>query len=497
MLAAAASVPRASNNIALFAARALVSASNADPSLADPSFEEVMALERGGDATARAAIAVEISGAPLWPGTAPHRISSAWIELERRLWSAGDADWEVWIEWYQDRLAGRPSLGEEFDIAVATLPNGLWEQGPKAVNAEIRRLIEVHTPPRPIPAQSAGPHFDLSPAHKIGLAASPDVDAAGNNLRRLWEQLPLVREAADDLAGRLNPNAFPELARNLTAYRAAIEGQPEVIAWGVVFGRGVRLDNAAAAARRQIEDRLQPPLEDAAQEALDSVLTLHGPLILATAEGRELADEADRFRLTRDQQAVLREDAQTLADSLKNSPDIVDLTVAELAEGAAETIGEGSHPERGSVYWLATVRNLSTIAVPAAALGAFAWSIGGFGGNTVALGGSLLLRENERIRTAAKALGSDYDRLVDAAFGTVKDQIDLAKVQAIARLRLLTPFRDFVTANEEPLRRIAAYSTNLRWMLWYIDLIVRTNGEAGAAVPQVLTSIRIVPGEPS
>jgi hypothetical protein len=47
---------------------------------------------------------------------------------------------------------------------------------------------------------------------------------------------------------------------------------------------------------------------------------------------------------------------------------------------------------------------------------------------------------------------------------------------ASVRLRLLTPFRDFVIANEAPLRRIAAYSPSLRWMLWYIDFVLRTNG---------------------
>ncbi len=104
-----------------------------------------------------------------------------------------------------------------------------------------------------------------------------------------------MREAADDLAARLNRNEFPELARNLTAYRASVDGKSETIAWGVVFSRGVQLDNAAAAARRRIEHRLQPPLEDAAQEALDSLLSLHGPMILATAEGRALMGDADQI----------------------------------------------------------------------------------------------------------------------------------------------------------------------------------------------------------
>lgn len=478
MLAEAAPMPRARNNTSEFASRAIVSTTHADETLADPSLEEVMAVEAAGDFSARGAFAVGLASNPLWQEVPP-RIDLSWKELRAALWTASDADWEVWIDWYEDRLAGRPSFGEAFDIAVATLANSLWEQGPKAVNARIKELIAEHTPPQPIPAQGAGPHFALNRDLKIALAPPADFDAEGNNLRRIREQLPLLRRAADDLAGNLNSNTHPELSRNLADYRAAIAGEPETIAWGIVFGLGVRLENAAAAAGRDMADRLHEPLEDAAQEALDTVLTLHGPLILATREGRELSEEADRFRLTRDQQASLRDDALAIAADLKNSPEIIEPVAAELGEKAAETIGEGDHPERGTAFGLAMVKNVATILVPAAGLGALAWSLGGIGENTTILAGAAFLHHNDRIRDAARAIGGDYHLLVDAALSTAKDQADLAKAQAIARLRLLTPFRDFVTANEKPLRRLAGYSTSLRWMLWYIDFIIRTNPNRG------------------
>ena len=76
-----------------------------------------------------------------------------------------------------------------------------------------------------------------------------------------------------------------------------------------------------------------------------------------------------------------------------------------------------------------------------------------------------------QIRMAARALGDDFVRLVEIA----RDQADLAHAQAVARLRLLTPFRDFITRNEEPLRHIAENSTQLRWMLSYIDFVIRSN----------------------
>jgi hypothetical protein len=327
----------------------------------------------------------------------------------------------------------------------------LWRQGPKAVNAEIKRLIEVQTRPEPIPAQGAGPHFALSQTHRIGLASASDIDGAGNNLGRLREQSPLVREAADDLAGRLNPNAFPELARNLTAYRAAIEGKPETIAWGVVFGRGVRLDNAAAVARRQIEDRLQPPLEDAAQEALESLVMLHGPMILGTAVGRELMDDADRMLLTREQQAALRTDALAIATALNDDRNVIEPSAAEIVVAAVEAIGEGPHPERGSAIGGATIRNVTIWAVGIGAIAAIAGvGIVQAGAAVIAIEG---LKKSRRFSALTDALGVRIDGV----------------------LRTGAAFQNFVIRNEQPLRQMATNSVGMRWMLPYIDDVVQRN----------------------
>lgn len=450
ILAAAATLPRAHNNVSEFAARAINAAVRADSTIADDTLAEVMFIDGSGNYAARKKTAGALVSKKLWSVEITPKVADAWRLLMSRMLSAGD-NWDVWVHWYEDHVVGRPSLGEAFDIAVATLPNELWQQGPKAVNAEIKRLIEEHTPPARIPSQGAGPNFALSPAHRIGLAAASDIDAAGNNLGRLRQQLPLVREAADDLAGRLNPNTFPELVRNLTAYRAAIEGEPETIAWGVVFGRGVRLDNAAAAARRQIEDRLEPPLEDAAREALESVLMLHGPMILATAEGRELMDDADRMLLTREEQAALRTDALAVAAALNDDKEIIEPSAAQIVMEAVETIGEGPHPERGSVIGGAAIRNVTIWAVGIGAIAAIAGV--GFvqaGAAVIAIEG---LKKSKRFSALTDALGARIDGV----------------------LRTGTAFQNFVIRNEQPLRQMASNSAGMRWMLPCIDDVVRRN----------------------
>ena len=343
---------------------------------------------------------------------------------------------------------------------------------PRTVNAEIRRLIEtsraqVYAPTQPIPPQGAGPHFTLNAASLIALAPPAEIDAAGNNIARIRQLLPLARRAAADLIGHLNPNAFPELARDVTDYRAALAVEQIVIAWGIVFGLGVMLENAAAAACRQIEDRLQPPLEDAAQIALDALLTWHGPLILATAEGRELSDEADRMRLTREEQERLRDDVQALTSALKLDTEVIEAPAADLVVKAAEVMDEGSHPDRGTTFGLATVKNVAVVLVSAATVGAVGADISALMGPAAGAGAAWVslesLKKSEVFRSATEALGSGINRLLHEGETKVRE-----------RLTTLAPFRRFVLANEGSLRKIAANTTQLRWMSGYIDFIAQS-----------------------
>jgi hypothetical protein len=426
----------------------------------DGDFDAIASQANLGQPITRAAAR---TSAPLWSGEIPIWASEAWAQMRLILASAND-DWEVWIDWYENRLSGRPSADADLDIACAMLPNDLWEQGPKAVNAEIRRRMEAspHTvreaPSELIPHQGAGPHFTLGPAGMIALVPAAEISAIGNNVARIGELLPLVRRAARDLIGHLNPNAFPELARDVADYRAAVEEDWVKIRWGTVFGLGVMLESAAEAARRKIEDRLQPALEDAAQAALDSILTLHGPLILATAEGRELADEADRMYLTREEQAKLRADARSVARELKNATEIIEPSAAKVVGDAADIIGKGRHPERGTVFGIGTMRNVAIGLVGVAAVSA------AFGVSFIQAGGALLaveaLKKSEKFSALTTMLGQNIDRV----------------------FRIGAAYRSFVFANQDPLRRIAANTTQLRWMLPHIDRITQ-GGAAGRPNP--------------
>ena len=82
---------------------------------------------------------------PVWPdGSAPSGFEGQWRDLRRLLLSL-DQDWQVWSNWYDDRLRGAAHPGARSLIAGLELeriliPNKVWDDGPSVLNARIADL---------------------------------------------------------------------------------------------------------------------------------------------------------------------------------------------------------------------------------------------------------------------------------------------------------------------------------------------------------------------
>ena len=258
---------------------------------------------------------------------------------------------------------------------------GSITQFERLVEAALRAVITGEPVPEdePMPMQGARPHFVINAAARLANATAIELDSEGNNIGRIRQLIPLVRACAHDLTTRLAPsaNAFSELARDVDRYREAICMPEAEIPWGLVWGLGVRVESAAFAAERAIAEQLAPTLDDPAMAALQSLRTLHIPLMLASAEGRELQEQADLLRMTRDEQAALRASAAELAKDIQANGEIIDPEVASIIADAANSIGIGPHTERGSTFGIATFRNLSTVVLSAAIISVPAHFVGG------------------------------------------------------------------------------------------------------------------------
>ena len=76
---------------------------------------------------------------PLWAGDGPNGPARASGRPQFAL--PEDQDWDVWIDWYEERLRGG-SPGEAYEIVFASVPQEEWEEGPAAANA----WIKAHLP---------------------------------------------------------------------------------------------------------------------------------------------------------------------------------------------------------------------------------------------------------------------------------------------------------------------------------------------------------------
>jgi hypothetical protein len=106
--------------------------------------------------------AEQLARDPLWSALPPPRIGGIWQGVVQQL-RAQARHWQVWIDWYEDVVAGAPRavIGEAHDAAFTDIPGELpWVDGPDAVNTEIaNRLAELarNAQSSEIPDQSPAP----------------------------------------------------------------------------------------------------------------------------------------------------------------------------------------------------------------------------------------------------------------------------------------------------------------------------------------------------
>jgi hypothetical protein len=118
-----------------------------------------------------------VAASPLWPHGQSNELQSFLKQISVVL-IVDDRNWIVWLDWYEARLAGGQS-NEKLEIARATIPNEIWDQGPAVVNAEIKRLIEELEPPLQVmdlSARATGTAGTLQ-SSQISLSASANAVA--------------------------------------------------------------------------------------------------------------------------------------------------------------------------------------------------------------------------------------------------------------------------------------------------------------------------------
>jgi hypothetical protein len=156
---------------------------------------------------------VQVAQLPLWSsGSPPAWTLQRWDELKRKLISLG-LGWEVWVDWYEDRIAGK-TRSEAQEFAYANVPHDMWAEGPARVNSWISRKIEQ------LQSQTTS------------IGAAPNIPAQQPAaIEPIWRKgrLTLSKTAAKtDLKGRAFTAAFNSLREELQTFANDISEQANI-----------------------------------------------------------------------------------------------------------------------------------------------------------------------------------------------------------------------------------------------------------------------------
>jgi hypothetical protein len=421
----------------------------------------------------------ELAEHPLWPGQTPDIAELWWRHLRAALPSADD--WAVWIEWYEARLKGGP-VQEEIELVYATVPLEKWDEGPAAANAWIKAkltrvrekaaeadLPAVPTPPA-IPQQLPGPHVEIDRETGVIVPARPEsLDAEGNNLVRLRAHHPQILRLAGELLAKVSQNEQPELFSAVKSYFENVNRELGVVDFERLWGEGIYLEEAAVAAERRINNGLREPLGDAALSALQALLRIHGPFILATKAGLENLAFANAYEMRPEERDEQHAATLELAQVLKNNADIVAPETAQMVAHFATLRDSTVHPERSAAFKVGLTRNVAIVLTAAASIGGIIATMGPATGLPVA--GVLALPMIEGYKKSKPFL--DVAGLVTKGLDTLSESDARAAWEKLSNVSF-ERYRQFVLDNEQLLRRLGGSQRQMRWLHEHIEWLKQT-----------------------
>jgi hypothetical protein len=249
------------------------------------------------------------------------------------------------------------------------------------------------------------------------------------------------------------------LREYIDRYVIALDLPIKKIDFNVLYGAGVYLEEAAAAAARRLKSRLDEPLSDEALSALNTLLGLHGLFVMSSRVGLELMALSREYGERPEDARARREDEKTLAMAINNAKDIFD---DEVAEGIAFGVSQPEssvHPERTGALRLGMLGNAIAALAVGSGLGASLSLISVFGGSALGVAWISALIFSESVKKS-----DTFKNLTEAGGTQVENLVQVLRKSPQGTFRA---YKNFILENQNLLRRIAVKPEH--WVNSHID----------------------------
>lgn len=304
-------------------------------------------LAQGGSTSA-------IADRQLWPEGAPRNLSDFWSELKAEL-LARDEDWDVWTRWYDERIEGKPSRGEAYELVFANIPIEVWNDDFTAANKWIKEHLPKALDPVDLSSLESLPEQILAAVQFSEGGAGP-IDLARDPASELAEQrehYEAARRKALEFSA-LTPNVLGDLREPMVRLLEAMPVDMQALSINRLWSRANTLRKRLAAhddaRERQQKSALPEPdpalLPPSAAETLRDVVETYNIFIVGDEKGREL----DRKRLgpgerERGEQALAA--MAPVVAVLPNTPEVATQAVPEILEEKSEAAKSAPHTLAG------------------------------------------------------------------------------------------------------------------------------------------------------
>ncbi len=434
--AATATAATATANAAPATAATATAATAADALIWDSISRDVEWIERGQSLGGLIETSIWFDAIPSW--AVEH-----WGTMRAAL--PDDQHWQVWIDWYEARLAGRPT-SEAYDLAFVKVPEEEWRKGPAAGNAWIAAnlaklpketlrdigdiLARIRKDPAGAPIRIVNGKAAIESNESdddFAIAAQPQTQQL---LARARVRAAAAREHAFKLS---NQRGFENIASDVDEFSRLLSGDANLLAENISIAWELSSSIGAFAERdeevKSGRGGLTPQMDAGPREAIDQLLTASAALIRRFPTARE-HDEAVRIsRQPRESLAPTKE----IFESAKSGALLEKST--ERVLGSAIDAGErsdGVQAEKNRAFASGTTRSMIV-----------AFMVGG-SAYAMSLGGKF-------VEGAVTKAGEHFYE--HSAIGETIDRFLLEKEKEIAELFKDLP-ADVRSAIREVLRRI-------------------------------------------
>lgn len=312
----------------------------------------------------------------------------------------------------------------------------------EALNVSFSELLELASPKEgraaaaenlaaQIPDQNSVVRFGVSSQNKLKLVASPHHDDNHEAIDSFRDELLAPGGPLDALrdhyaAHRNTPQAglFADL---IERYHTEISKPYGDINFATLFARGARVFAARSASEKMVASGEWPDPDADEASAIDSVCSIHGPLMMASFVGRQLIADAHMYEAPQDTYETETKVIARFGDALAADTALIEQDSAAALTDLTEPIANDPQPARsrgmrlvltgsllssivGGVAWL-SLGGATSAGIASIGTGIFAWEV---------------LKQTKSFRELRDGLAEQYDKVSDG-IASNNDQIELLR----------------------------------------------------------------------